>query len=866
MKSQKTYSSIYRGIVIQNNDPAGIGRVKVFIPVLHSNLILQQKDYENENLSFGDFGENINSDTGSMDITQYIDLLRQKITQWAHVLQPITGETGQTKFNSSNRKTTNSDSDDFDASFDENREGNADGPGAILEGFEDVWSSTSNSGGSQVNPTGGAYNYNKRYNQSKGSFGTIAVNTKVWVIFVNGNLMEPLVVGADPAAAGAQEMFTPDMSPGEYENNNNANGSPEGKIFRGGSVENTGAMTRISKSTTGEAIYSETHKSGSSRTILNDGTVASLATANQQDAVLGDRFQDVRGSKNSHVTGQQMNVVKGDHIVRVGSGNVAAAQAEKAVLGGIHDAKSLFEIQRTEGGSIYSSTKQKKSGTSKPCPECSQGKTHQAVNANIEEELNKVPNTVISWAEGFLAGLVSKAREGITSIAGSLGFKDFKPMPDVKVELPKNVVKLPGLKSTNFPPPDKCKVCRGSGESPFSYDGDWAPEPEKEKIKQMYEDAGGELAAIDEALGDGGNHMVEVTRNMVINVGGALNTMSDVRVDKKGKKVTTGITVGEERTYQTQGESPLFEKVHVDNLKGGQFTVIAGNGANFVVGSRGLNFDCFGSTKISGSCVKIGGSQVIISSKNEVSISSECRLALEGKAVSLKSGSGQVMMENNIGVTGNMIVGGGAHIEGELCVNHVTAPMELQLTEPAPMLQGEVNGEKRLKLGFLPEGQSIKLVLQTDTVITGFIFNGVTGNATMPAGTKFDCVVTADTPIWTQGQSGKPDKGTLFIYPHNHVFRNLPLTLVGSNKDVRATGTQMNDMTPVPPGKPQNGKKGPEGTLEHNYVDANNLNEKSYSNDQKLDVKSMDFKPAADANTGDETHTPQPPMVWSSVT
>lgn len=858
MKSQKTYSSIYRGIVIQNNDPAGIGRVKVFIPALHSNLILQQQDYENENLVFGDFGENINSDTGSLDITQYIDVLRQKITQWAYVLQPITGETGQAKFNSSNRKTTTSDSDDFDASFDENNGGAADGPGAILDGFEDVWSSTTNSGGAQANPTGGAYNYNKRFNQAKGSFGTIGVNTKVWVIFVNGNPLEPIVIGADPAAAGAQEMFTPDMTPGEYENSSNAGDSPESKIYRGGSVENTGAMTRISKSTTGEAIYSETHKSGSSRTILNDGTVANLAAANQQEAVLGDRFQDVRGSRNTHVGGQQTSVVKGDHIVRVGSGNVAAAQAEKAVLEGIHDSKSLFEIQRTEGGSIYSSTKQKKSGAPKPCPECSQGKTYQAVNANIEEELNKIPNTVISWVEGFLAGLISKVKEGLETVVDALGFKKFSGFPDVKIELPKNIVKLPGLKSINFPPPSKCKVCRGSGESPFSYDGQWDPEPEKEKIKQMYEDAGGELASIDEALGDGGNHMIEVTRNMVINVGGALNTMSDVRVDKKGKKVTTGITVGEERTYQTQGESPLFEKVHVDNLKGGQFTVIAGNGANFVVGSRGLNFDCFGSTKISGSCVKIGGSQVIISSKNEVSISSECRLALEGKALSMKSGSGQVMMENNMGVTGNMIVGGGAHIEGELCVNHVTAPMELQLTEPAPMLQGEVNGEKRLKLGFLPEGQEVEFVLVQDVGVN-------IGLSKVEMGQVFKLVPKKDAAIWTQGQSEKPDKGTLFIYPHNHVFRNLPLTLVGSNKDVRAAGTQMNDMKPVPPGKPQNGKKGPEGTLEHNYVDANSLNEKSYSNDQKLEVKSMDFKPSADANAGDETHTPQPPIEWSSV-
>lgn len=218
MKTTKEYKSIYEGIVIQNDDPAGIGRVKVFIPALHLDLILQEQDYE-QNVNMTNFGENV-QDSNSLDLTQYIDILRQKITQWARVVQPIAGETGELKYNSSDRKATPSDSQDYDSmyEFDEEGSGEQDGPGGIFENFQDVWGSQSTSNGINVNPNTGAYPFNKRHHQSKGSFGTIGVNTNVWVTFVNGNPLEPLVVGASPSATSLQEWMTPDIQPGRFEN------------------------------------------------------------------------------------------------------------------------------------------------------------------------------------------------------------------------------------------------------------------------------------------------------------------------------------------------------------------------------------------------------------------------------------------------------------------------------------------------------------------------------------------------------------------------------------------------------------------------------------------------------------------------
>lgn len=219
-KVVKTYKSIYEGIVIQNNDPAGMGRVKVYIPALHSDLVLQEQDYQ-KNINMSNFGTNVQDDSkNSLDLTQYMDVLRKKITQWARVTQPITGETGDLKYHSKTKQSTPSDNQDFDSMFDlqEEGSGNVDGPGGIFEDFQDVWGSQSTSGGFEANPNTGAYPFNKRYHQSKGCGGTIGVNTKVWVQFINGNPLEPLIIGASPSASSTQEWFTPDVQPGKFEN------------------------------------------------------------------------------------------------------------------------------------------------------------------------------------------------------------------------------------------------------------------------------------------------------------------------------------------------------------------------------------------------------------------------------------------------------------------------------------------------------------------------------------------------------------------------------------------------------------------------------------------------------------------------
>lgn len=819
MKDENKFTGIYEGIVIQNNDPAGMGRVKVYIPQLHSGLVLREIDFQ-KNSNFSNFGENVTdnppqaqqSETpgGDIDITQYIDVLRKKITEWARVIQPITGETGDMKYYSNIKQSTPSDSDDYESSIAVSEENDTvDGPGGRLDGFEDVWSSSGNSGGTDVNPNGGAYPYNKRFHQAKGSFGTIAVNTKVWVIFINGYIGDPLVIGSSPTATAAQGLLTPDIVGSEAENGPGAGeSSVEGTIQRAGSVKNSGCMTEITKSVTGSNVYQRTHKSGSGESYLNDGTVSRISTANEQKAILGDEYQDIRNNKNVHISGQHLESTKDDYILRIGSLNVAAAQADKRIKEGIHDTKNLFETQRAEGGSVYSSTKQKRSGTFKPCPECSQDKELEAVNADQEKELGKANESLL----GFLEPL-----------AGKLGFK-----------VPKTAIRFPGIEPVKAPAVPECKTCKGTGLSPYTYNGDWAPEPEKQKIQQMYEDAAPQIAAAEEGLGDGGNALLEVTRNMVINVGCAMNTMSDIRIDKQGKQISTGIAVGEERAYQKHDAGPLIEKTHVDNLAGGTLTINAGNGLNIISGARGLNLSCFGCTKIGGSHIDIGGAQVNISSKNEVNIASGAALNLKGSSLSMSSGGGQVLFEENVGVTGNLLAQGGAYFEGEVFVQHVTAPLELQPTEKSPILYGTTHPTIPKIIGFLPAG----------TVLAGQINvqpGEMKAGGDVVSGTSQGTItLSTDVAIVSIAGGKKPDDGCLYIYPHNHLFRNLPLTLGGSNAEIRKAATACEGKEPVPPTEPKNELKGPDSLKDKNFVDGK-MYDKNIGGDKESESFMLDL-------------------------
>jgi hypothetical protein len=185
----------------------------------------------------------------------------------------------------------------------------------------------------------------------------------------------------------------------------------------------------------------------------------------------------------------------------------------------------------------------------------------------------------------------------------------------------------------------------------------------------------------------------------------------------------------------------------------------------------------FGPVQIGGTVINMAGEQINLASENEINIDAGKRLTVTADIMVFKQRQmKQVLIDSSLGISRNLIVGGGAHVEGELTVNHITAPVEIQETEDTKVY-GVTNNEDAKIIGYVQPNAS---------VCTNW------------------GVVWSKTPC-----NNVADPDCLYTYPHSHHFRNLPLKLVASNADLRkeAKPTAETDRHAADP--QDNSKKGP---------------------------------------------------------
>lgn len=82
-------TGIHRGIIIQNNDPDNMGRVKVFVPSISMTLYQGWNELVDEDKFFRSAGANIDS-----QLTPEILKRLKECLPWAEVVQPVLGPGG----------------------------------------------------------------------------------------------------------------------------------------------------------------------------------------------------------------------------------------------------------------------------------------------------------------------------------------------------------------------------------------------------------------------------------------------------------------------------------------------------------------------------------------------------------------------------------------------------------------------------------------------------------------------------------------------------------------------------------------------------------------------------------------------------
>jgi hypothetical protein len=332
-----------------------------------------------------------------------------------------------------------------------------------------------------------------------------------------------------------------------------------------------------------------------------------------------------------------------------------------------------------------------------------------------------------------------------------------------------------------------------------------------------------------------------------------MNDFGSIRLDDSGKMEISEVKIAQYGAFYNRTPTPVIEYVNVDDLPGGNYTLNVCNRYSVLVGAGGLNLKSFGPVNIGGTITNISGDQLNLASGNEVNIDGGKRLSIVADIISIRQRiKKQVLIDSSLGISKNLIVAGGGYFDGELFVQHITAPVEYQETEgkviwasaatdPSNML-GKIIGygvplsqfptPGGIGGGFLPipaigasgppyigytDPNQISARIRAQTVIgyvnspTDGILPCIASNTGAPGATPVNdvdvygsgsfpgpipgsgCIKGSNEGVGGMNASQMPivvygtgrDPSSIFIPEHKHMFKNIPLTLKETNKEVR---------------------------------------------------------------------------------
>ena len=821
MKEYKKFYGNYVGIVIQNDDPDRSGKVKVFVP--HVSATVYSKWVANkQNKKFKFIGSNLDTTIQAtlsggvlnnyQGLTPIVEELKI-VLPWAYCASPLTSEDSSGRYNNYNSFGSISDSNYY-STFSQSTTGAIDTPGKPGAFYEDPNNRLSDAfvnaaqNINRPNPLAFEYVPNTYSNRAKGSFGIPAVGSHVWVFFREGNPTLPVYFAVSRGQVDWSGIYDSYNNPGidypeTFENRSSSNTPDDVNVdtYRNKYVINQKGGTIEVTNTDLKEKLKFTHYSGSFKEFNNQSNIE-LAVNNDQKLVLNDSYETVRGFKNIWV-GKSLdeNVIR-DRYTKIGSLSAAQAMEDwKNAYAPIQDNKQLFEIQRAVPSNVEdpyghivirrNSPNQTRVGSFAPHPAINQ--TYYALNED----------------SSFLPDLITKTMGDIANSFAN------GPLRLNVVSLPAQPTTFPNL--TNYTNESGITWSGVPGLSPSSQDGVWVIDPRKELIKTLTELTLPKLTAIEKNLGIGGSEIIQIAKHKVETIGLTVNDYGSIRYDDVGKMLPSEMLIDNLGTYVNYSPSPLIELVHVQDLPGGDFTLNVCNRYNVMVGAGGLNLKSMGPTNITGTVTNVTGEQVNISSENEININAST-VNISAEILRLRNtNQKQIFIENSLGVTNNVVVGGSISVEGELFVQHVTAPAEYQVTQPTTaygQIQPGTVTEGIILIG--PIGATVKTSPQMAQITslseaeaaTGEFVGGGGGGGLLAAVIAKINASTTGLKVQQDGTIGgfivapyvsvtglASNPNAIAVSDHSHVFRNLPLTLHDANTDVRKDAQEINQNT-----------------------------------------------------------------------
>ena len=527
--------------------------------------------------------------------------------------------------------------------------------------------------------------------------------------------------------------------------------------------------------TTDEEVTTLGHKTGSYDRFYKDGR-ESLVVGKKRQKITEDEYHTVGGNYTFGVGQNVETIVLGDVNDKIG--DVAkwqfyVEQYKKLLVDYHHDVRK-FEVQRANYENVIDqSPGQSKSGNHARCP------IHGTQSKTI------LTSSASTLGSGSLTGAtcrqiqqITQTKDSYQNIAG--GGKD-------------------------------CFICGGTLLSPSSQDGIFIPDPAKAQLITKRVELQKQLYDIEKHLGQnknpqGGSKFLTIAKDYILSVGLVMNDLESFRRDSIGKLVPCGVKIDPAGTnlYIQYKESPLVEVVDVEKIPGGSFEIQANHNFNLVAGSGGIMMKTSGQMQLGGTLFTAAMENILMSSRSEIALAAK-RIDLNADIISIRPNEitgklgteQQLLIDSNLNVGINTVIKGGLHVEGNVSLHHIDAPLEWHTTEADFELAKQQEPTPTM---CIPEGRfPLPGVIQSPPDMSG-----------NTKGTTYGNILPGALIGWAEGIDSNGARHCLDVYsvaaanvvcvhPHYHTFPSLPLTLHAqgdTHGEVRKVGANNNSNIP----------------------------------------------------------------------
>ena len=223
-----------------------------------------------------------------------------------------------------------------------------------------------------------------------------------------------------------------------------------------------------------------------------------------------------------------------------------------------------------------------------------------------------------------------------------------------------------------------CPTCGGSGFLPDKTD----QSAQAQQAAKVAEIESKEILELEASLGPlGGNRHTIVVGDDMLEIGIGFNDSQSYKIVKDGNIAPAGGKIEKKaalpyyrKTTAVVGTNPLA-------TPGGHYQIKCSNKFSVFAGAQGIDISSTGPVVIRGGITKFIGPEITIGSNTgHVTLEGD-HLQMTGKSIALTpdpGGSGQVTVQGTLHASSNMVIDGGAHIDGDLSFISATCPGRIE--------------------------------------------------------------------------------------------------------------------------------------------------------------------------------------------